>query len=113
MGRPEGSPNKQKTVAEVLKMLKAAAEKEGVEFNEENIRRALESAPIAPVDGEDEALAAAEKLAANNAKLKKFADLNITLDADEEVDTYKCGNCGEIMASAMANCPACDAKLKW
>ena len=110
MGRPEGSPNKQKTVAEVLKMLKAAAEKEGVEFNEDNIRRALESAPVA---GDDEALAAAEKLAANNAKLKKFADLNITLDADEEVDTFKCGNCGEIMASAMANCPACDAKLKW
>jgi len=108
IGRPAGSPNKQKTVAEVLKMLKAAAEKEGVEFNEDNIRRALESAPVAPVadNAGDAEIAAA-------AKLKKFADLNITLDADEEVDTFKCGNCGEIMASAMANCPACDAKLRW
>jgi len=109
MGRPEGSPNKQKTVAEVLKMLKTAAEKEGVEFNEDNIRRALESAPVAPVaDNAGDA-----EIAAAAAKLKKFADLNISLDADEEVDTFKCGNCGEIMASAMSSCPACDEKLKW
>lgn len=109
MGRPAGSPNKQKTVAEVLKMLKDAAEKEGVEFNDENIRRALESAPVAaPADDASEA-----EIAAATAKLKKFADLNISFADDEEADTYKCGNCGEIMATAMSKCPACNANLNW
>ncbi len=112
MGRPAGSGNKQKSVADVLKMLKAAAEKEGVEFNEENIRRALESDTAAePVGDTPEAKAAAEKIAA--AKAKKFADLNISLDDTEEADTYKCGNCDAIMASAMAKCPSCGTSLNW
>lgn len=113
MPRTEGAKNKQKTVAELLKMLKTAAETEGLELTPELINQtvALAKNEAANAGGTPEEIEAAGKQAA--AKLEKFANLNIQLEENEEVDTFKCGVCGDVMATALALCPKCGAKLNW
>ena len=113
MTRVEGAKNKPKTVAELLKLLKNAAEIEGVELTDDVIKKAMEMAENveAKAGGTAAEIEAAGKEAA--AKLERFANLNIQLEEQEEVDTFKCGNCGDVMATALKLCPQCGEKLNW
>lgn len=113
MTRTAGSGNKPKTVKELTKMLQDAAEREQVELSKENIAAILNEAKVqsAEAGGDEAAQAAAAKAAAE--KINKFANLNISVDDDDEADTFKCGACGEIMASEMKHCPNCGTELNW
>lgn len=100
-GRPSGAKNKPKTVAELIKQLETAAEKEGKKF-----AYTIDDGVIIAADDE------AQKAIAAEARRKGFGDLNIEL-AEDEIDTYKCGNCGAELAEAAPVCPQCGEKLNW
>ena len=106
MTRTEGAKNKPKSVKQLVSMLQAAAEKEGIELTldvKEKIANA--AGELAGKVGDDAAAAVA-------AIKSKFESLEIELD-DTEIDTYTCGSCHNSMGTEMPVCPNCGAKLKW
>ena len=105
MARTLGAKNIPKTVSQLVDMLKSAAEKEGVELSSVLANKAVKAAADAGGDADTVAQAAREKLS-------HFANLELELE-DDEIDTYKCGSCGETMASQMSYCPSCGASLNW
>jgi len=109
MSRTQGAKNNPKTVAELLAQLEKAAEREGMEFSPQLIDKTIKKVEDAATANGENAEAAVN---AAREKLDKFKSLELELE-DGEIDTYKCGNCGEIMAMEMANCPACGSALTW
>jgi len=108
MTRTLGAKAKAKTVSQLVKMLQDAAEKEGVQLSEVLVNQATDAAQAAADAGGDaDAVAQAAK-----DKISKFSNLELELE-DDEIDTYKCGSCGETMASEMNVCPNCETVLNW
>ncbi len=106
MSRTAGAKNKP-TVAALLQKMIDAAKREGLELSGKMIDEAVKKA------GDAASLAGGNREAAEKAVRDKFEKLEIELDEAETADTYKCGNCAEIMASPMKNCPKCGIELKW
>ena len=100
-----GAKNKPKTVAELTRLLAEAAKREGVDLDADDAVKEL-------VQEATERVGAEKAVADAKAKLKKFADLEIELEPTE-IDTFKCGACGETMANQMPKCPTCEADLNW
>jgi len=106
-GRPIGAKNRQKTVAELVKMLQDAADREGVNLTDA-VAGVVASASVSAAEGKDAATIAA------NAKRIAFSRLEIDIpDDDNEPDIFKCGACQAIMGAALKNCPECGAGLTW
>lgn len=105
MPRTQGAKNKPKTVNQLLDLLKDAAEREGLEFSSNLIKKAAQQA--------------AESGAVNNAEsaddfISKFHALEIDIpDEITDADTYKCGKCSAVLASMVTVCPECGTKLQW
>jgi len=97
--RTEGAKNRPKTTKELVKLLQEAADREGVEFSPQLLQK---------VQGSD-----TERKEAEAEIKEKFSNLEIVMEDDAEVDTYKCGSCHTVMASALPNCPNCGEKLNW
>lgn len=109
MSRTEGAKNKIKSVSELLTQLKTAAEKEGKNFDYSLLDLAADVGNKPAVSVEKDIENAAKK-----AGLSKAAFESLELELEEgEIDTYRCGSCGETMASELPLCPNCNAKLNW
>jgi len=102
-GRPIGAKNRPKTVAELVKMLQDAADREGVKLSDVVAEKAV-AAAVEKANG-DMVKAAA---------LSRFSHVTIDIpDDDNEPDIFKCGACQAIMGAALPKCPECGAGLTW
>lgn len=96
---------KPRLTAKLIRELKAR----GVEFGEDGKTILSAQIPIVKV------IKGAKKLATKTKKVvKKVEPFSLVKDGDgDEVDTYKCGNCGAKLEGEVDICPSCNVKLEW
>ena len=100
-GRPKGSKTRAKNASELLNLLKEEYRKQGKTFTH----------TVADLEGLDE-----EAKTKITEAIKNNPDVGIEFELlpdEDEVDTYKCGNCQASLTGAVNPCPHCGAGLNW